>query len=132
MAQIYWNFERPVARYAAVAFDAGVAGVIDTTVGQTDVPTMKLPAAAGIPIDGIAQHDVAADAIGDFITETFKYMPAKAAATFGVGVQLAVTTSGTFQTATVGQQVVAKSVQAATSVGQLVTVERVAPYEVPA
>lgn len=131
MPQLYWNYERPVARYAAVAFEAGIAGVINSEIGETDVPTMALPA-AGVAIDAVALHDIAADALGDWATELNKYTPAKAAATFAVGAQLAVTAAGKFQTATAGQLVVAKAVQAATAVDQIVTVERVAPYELPA
>lgn len=127
MTQIYWNHERPEPFQLSVAFGAGVAGVIDTTLGAENVPKMKLPA-AGQAIDGVAIRGGAVGAVADFATEMQKYTGGKAAATFGVGIELAVTSAGTFQTATTGQNVVAKSVQAATTVGQLVTMRRVAPY----
>lgn len=128
MTQIYWNHERPEPFQLSVAFGAGVACVIDTTLGAENVPKMKLPA-AGQAIDGVAiRGSATVGAIADFATELNKYTGGKAAATFGVGVELAVTAAGTFQTATTGQNVVAKSVQAATTVGQLVTMRRVAPY----
>lgn len=127
MGQIYWNTERPEPFQLAVAFDTGVAGVVGTTLGDEEVPQMVLPA-AGAPIDAICLRGGDAGTVADFATEMQKYVPVKAAATFGVGIELAVNASGTFLTATTGQNVVAKSVQAATAIGQLVTVRRVAPF----
>lgn len=127
MPQIYWNIERPEPFQLSVDFAAGVAGVIDTTLGTDDVPKMKLPA-AGAAIDGFAIRGGTAGNVADFATEMQKFAVAKAGATFGLGIELAVAADGEVLTATTGQNVVAKSVQAATTVGQLVTVRRVAPY----
>lgn len=126
MGAIYWNTERPEPFVLDVDFAAGVAGVLDTTL-DGEVPRMVLPAAGG-DIDAVCRNGGVADELADFNTELEKYTPVKAAAAFGVGVELAVNASGLFLTATTGQRVVAKSVQAATVVGQVVTARRIASY----
>lgn len=128
-SKIYWNYERPTRAVASVAILSGLGLVLDTSLGDTNacVPKYKLPAAGG-RIDGIALDDVAASAFFDLVNEKQKFVPIKASATFGVGVELAVTAGGKFQTATTGQLVVAISHVQATAVDQVVTGMIVAPY----
>lgn len=128
-SKIYWNYERPTRAVASVAIAAGVGLVLDTSLGDTNacVPKYKLPAAGG-RIDGVALDDVAANQFFDLVNEKEKFVPVKAAATFGVGVELAVTAAGKFQTATTGQLVVAISQNQATAADQVVTALVRAPY----
>lgn len=128
--KIYWNFERPIRAVAGSAVTQGLAVVLDTTLGDTNgcVPRYKLPG-AGVAIDGVAF--TAQKTVGgffDLVTENDKYIPIVAGAVFGVGVELAVTAAGKMITATAGQYVVAKSVNAATAVDQITTALRIAPY----
>lgn len=129
-SKIYWNYERPTRAVASVAINAGNGLVLDTSLGDTNacVPKYKLPAAGG-RIDGVSVDDVTV--VGDFfdlVNEKEKFVPVKAAATFGVGVELAVTANGRFQTATTGQLVVAISQTQATAADQVVTALLIAPY----
>lgn len=129
--KIYWNFEHPVRAVAGVAVTQGLAVVLNTTLGGNTsvVPTYQLPPAAGIATDGIAI--TAQNTPGgyfDLTTEDNVYVPVVAGATFGVAAELAVDTSGKMHPATTGQAVVAKSVNAATAVDQIVTALRIAPY----
>lgn len=128
-SKIYWNYERPTRAVASVAIAAGVGLVLDTSLGDTNacVPKYKLPA-AGCRIDGVALDDVAANQFFDLVNEKEKFVPIKAAAAFGVGVELAVTAAGKFQTATTGQLVVAISQTQATAADQVVTALVRAPY----
>lgn len=128
-SKIYWNYERPTRAVASVAIAAGVGLVLDTSLGDTNacVPKYKLPAADG-RIDGVALDDVAANQFFDLVNEKEKFVPIKAAAAFGVGVELAVTATGKFQTATTGQLVVAISQTQATAADQVVTALVRAPY----
>jgi len=128
-SKIYWNYERPTRAVASVAIAAGVGLVLDTSLGDTNacVPKYKLPAAGG-RIDGVALDDVAANQFFDLVNEKEKFVPIKAAAAFGVGVELAVTAAGKFHTATTGQLVVAISQTQATAADQVVTALVRAPY----
>ncbi|RTA29650.1 hypothetical protein [Klebsiella pneumoniae] len=128
-SKIYWNYERPTRAVASVAIAAGVGLVLDTSLGDTNacVPKYKLPDAGG-RIDGVALDDVAANQFFDLVNEKEKFVPVKAAAAFGVGVELAVTAAGKFQTATTGQLVVAISQTKATAADQVVTALVRAPY----
>lgn len=129
-SKIYWNYERPTRAVASVAMLAGVGLVLDTSLGDTNgcVPKYKLPAAGG-RIDGVSVDDQATvGGFFDLVNEKEKFVPIKAAATFGVGVELAVTAAGKFQTATTGQLVVAISQTPATAVDQVVTGMIIAPY----
>lgn len=128
-SKIYWNYERPTRAVASVAIAAGVGLVLDTSLGDTNacVPKYKLPD-AGDRIDGVALDDVAANQFFDLVNEKEKFVPVKAAAAFGVGVELAVTAAGKFQTATTGQLVVAISQTQATAADQVVTALVRAPY----
>lgn len=129
-SKIYWNYERPTRAVASVALLAGLGLVLDTSLGGTNgcVPKYKLPAAGG-RIDGISVDDQAtAGGFFDLVNEKEKFVPVKAAATFGVGVELAVTAAGKFQTATTGQLVVAISQTPATAADQVVTGMIIAPY----
>lgn len=129
-SKIYWNYERPTRAVASVALLAGVGLVLDTSLGDTNgcVPKYKLPAAGG-RIDGVSVDDQATvGGFFDLVNEKEKFVPIKAAATFGVGVELAVTAAGKFQTATTGQLVVAISQTPATAVDQVVTGMIIAPY----
>lgn len=128
-SKIYWNYERPTRAVASVAIAAGVGLVLDTSLGDTNacVPKYKLPAAGG-RIYGVALDDVAANQFFDLVNEKEKFVPIKAAAAFGVGVELAVTAAGKFQTATTGQLVVAISQTQATAADQVVTALVRAPY----
>lgn len=129
-SKIYWNYERPTRAVASVAILAGLGLVLDTALGTTNacVPKYKLPAAGG-RIDGISVDDMpTVNGLFDLVNEKEKFVPIKAAATFGVGVELAVTAAGKFQTATTGQLVVAISQTQATAVDQVVTGMIVAPY----
>lgn len=129
-SKIYWNYERPTRAVASVALLAGVGLVLDTSLGGTNacVPKYKLPAAGG-RIDGVSVDDQATvGGFFDLVNEKEKFVPIKAAATFGVGVELAVTAAGKFQTATTGQLVVAISQTPATAVDQVVTGMIIAPY----
>lgn len=123
-SKIYWNYERPTRAVASVAIAAGVGLVLDT---NACVPKYKLPAAGG-RIDGVALDDVAANQFFDLVNEKEKFVPVKAAAAFGVGVELAVTAAGKFQTATTGQRVVAISQNQATAADQVVTALVRSPY----
>lgn len=128
--KIYWNYERPTRAVASVAIAAGNGLVLDTSLGDnnTCVPKYKLPAAGG-RIDGVSVDDMATvGGFFDLVNEKEKFVPIKAAATFGVGVELAVTAAGKFQTATTGQLVVAISQTPATAVDQVVTALIRAPY----
>jgi hypothetical protein len=129
-SKIYWNYERPTRAVASVALLAGLGLVLDTSLGDTNgcVPKYKLPAAGG-RIDGISVDDQATvGGFFDLVNEKEKFVPVKAAATFGVGVELAVTAAGKFQTATTGQLVVAISQTPATAADQVVTGMIIAPY----
>lgn len=129
-SKIYWNYERPTRAVASVALLAGLGLVLDTSLGDTNacVPKYKLPAAGG-RIDGISVDDQATvGGFFDLVNEKEKFVPIKAAATFGVGVELAVTAAGKFQTATTGQLVVAISQTQATAADQVVTGMIIAPY----
>lgn len=129
-SKIYWNYERPTRAVASVALLAGVGLVLDTSLGDTNgcVPKYKLPAAGG-RIDGVSVDDQATvGGFFDLVNEKEKFVPIKAAATFGVGVELAVTAAGKFQTATTGQLVVAISQTPATAADQVVTGMIIAPY----
>lgn len=128
--KIYWNYERPTRAAASVAIAAGNGLVLDTSLGGTNtcVPKYKLPAAGG-RIDGVSVDDMTTvGGFFDLVNEKEKFVPIKAAATFAVGVELAVTAAGKFQTATTGQLVVAISQTPATAVDQVVTGMIVAPY----
>ncbi|AGF89320.1 hypothetical protein SP062_00200, partial [Salmonella phage FSL SP-062] len=83
---------------------------------------------AGGRIDGVSVDDVKAGVFFDLVNEKEKFVPIKAAATFGTGVELAVTAAGKFQIATTDQLVVAISQTGATAVDQVVTALLVAPY----
>lgn len=129
-SKIYWNYERPTRAVASVALLAGLGLVLDTSLGDSNacVPKYKLPAAGG-RIDGISLDDQATvGGFFDLVNEKEKFVPIKAAAAFGVGVELAVTAAGKFQTATTGQQVVAISQNQATAADQVVTALIRAPY----
>ncbi|HFW5086681.1 TPA: hypothetical protein ACIBVD_001720 [Salmonella enterica subsp. enterica serovar Javiana] len=128
-SKIYWNYERPTRAVASVDISAGFGLVLDTTLGDTNqsVPKYKLPAAGG-RIDGVSVDDVKAGVFFDLVNEKEKFLPIKAAATFGTGVELAVTAAGKFQTATADQLVVAISQTGATAADQVVTALLVAPY----
>ena len=128
-SKIYWNYERPTRAVASVAISAGVGLVLDTSLGDTNqcVPKYKLPTAGG-RIDGVAVDDAAAGVFFDLVNEKEKFVPVKASATFGTGVELAVGADGRFQTATAGQLVVAISQTAATAENQVVTALLIAPY----
>lgn len=129
-SKIYWNYERPTRAVASVAIQAGMGLVLDTTLGDSNacVPKYKL-AAAGARIDGIALDDVTtAGTFFDVVNEKEKFVPCKAGATFGVGVELAVTAAGKFITATAAQLVVAISQTEATAADQVVTAMIIAPY----
>lgn len=127
-SKIYWNYERPTRAVASVDISAGFGLVLDTTLGDSNqsVPKYKLP--AGGRIDGVSVDDVKAGVFFDLVNEKEKFVPIKAAATFGTGVELAVTAAGKFQTATADQLVVAISQTGATAVDQVVTALLVAPY----
>lgn len=128
-SKIYWNYERPTRAVASVAISAGVGLVLDTSLGDTNqcVPKYKLPTAGG-RIDGVAVDDAAAGVFFDLVNEKEKFVPVKASATFGTGVELAVGADGRFQTATAEQLVVAISQTAATAENQVVTALLIAPY----
>lgn len=128
-SKIYWNYERPTRAVASVDISAGVGLVLDTSLGDTNqcVPKYKLPTAGG-RIDGVAVDDVAAGVFFDLVNEKEKFVPVKAAATFGTGVELAVGADGRFQTATAEQLVVAISQTDATAENQVVTALLIAPY----
>lgn len=128
-SKIYWNYERPTRAVASVAISAGVGLVLDTSLGDTNqcVPKYKLPTAGG-RIDGVAVDDTTAGVFFDLVNEKEKFVPVKAAATFGTGVELAVGADGRFQTATTDQLVVAISQTAATAENQVVTALLIAPY----
>lgn len=128
-SKIYWNYERPTRAVSSVAISAGVGLVLDTSLGDTNqcVPKYKLPTAGG-RIDGVAVDDATAGVFFDLVNEKEKFVPVKAAATFGTGVELAVGADGRFQTATAEQLVVAVSQTAATAENQVVTALLIAPY----
>lgn len=128
-SKIYWNYERPTRAVASVAISAGVGLVLDTSLGDTNqcVPKYKLPTAGG-RIDGVAVDDATAGVFFDLVNEKEKFVPVKASATFGTGVELAVGADGRFQTATAKQLVVAISQTAATAENQVVTALLIAPY----
>lgn len=128
-SKIYWNYERPTRAVASVAISAGVGLVLDTSLGDTNqcVPKYKLPTAGG-RIDGVAVDDATAGVFFDLVNEKEKFVPVKASATFGTGVELAVGADGRFQTATAEQLVVAISQTAATAENQVVTALLIAPY----
>lgn len=128
-SKIYWNYERPTRAVASVAISAGVGLVLDTSLGDTNqcVPKYKLPTAGG-RIDGVAVDDATAGVFFDLVNEKEKFVPVKAAATFGTGVELAVGADGRFQTATTDQLVVAISQTGATTENQVVTALLIAPY----
>lgn len=128
-SKIYWNYERPTRAVASVAISAGVGLVLDTSLGDTNqcVPKYKLPTAGG-RIDGVAVDDATAGVFFDLVNEKEKFVPVKASATFGTGVELAVGVDGRFQTATAEQLVVAISQTAATAENQVVTALLIAPY----
>lgn len=128
-SKIYWNYERPTRAVASVALVAGLGLVLDTTLGDTNacVPKYKLPAAGG-RIDAVGLDDVAAGVFLDVVNEKEKFIPIKASATFGVGVELAVAATGKFLTATTGQMVVAISQTEATAAEQIVSALVCAPY----
>lgn len=128
-SKIYWNYERPTRAVASVAISAGVGLVLDISLGDTNqcVPKYKLPTAGG-RIDGVAVDDATAGVFFDLVNEKEKFVPVKASAAFGTGVELAVGADGRFQTATAEQLVVAISQTGATAENQVVTALLIAPY----